>query len=149
MRMWSACSTKHQKSNADVCGWLWDREDMHPKIQTLSTNMPSTWPSEALWVNYWNPKSADPRRVWKGNNNDKKSGKYNVFTFCPAAVDLLKKRMPPPSAMVWEMPCHHKSVMTNHQTLEKNQTIGRGGHFWTSMVSCFTSQICWLHPRSY
>ena len=104
MRMWSACSTKHQKSNADVCGWLWDREDMHPKIQTLSTNMPSTWPSEALWVNYWNPKSADPRRVWKGNNKDKKSGKYNVFTFCPAAVDLLKKGclpLPP-----WCEKCH-------------------------------------------
>ena len=147
MRMWSACSTKHQKSNADVCGGCGIGKIYIPKSKHWAQTCHQHDPAKRS-DNYWNPKSADPRRVWKGNNNDKKSGKYNVFTFCPAAVDLLKKRMPPPSAMVWEMPCHHKSVMTNHQTLEKNQTIGRG-HFWTSMVSCFTSQSCWLHPRSY
>ena len=79
--------------------------------------MSSTWPNEALWVNYWSPKSADPR-VWQGNDHDnnicKKCGlvmprwnirdtnvlgamqffgKCNVFTFCPAAVDLFGKKL--------------------------------------------------------
>ena len=78
--------------------------------------MSSTWPNEALWVNYWSPKSADPR-VWQGNDHDnsicKKCGlvmprwnirdtnvlgamqffgKCNVFTFCPAAVDLFEQK---------------------------------------------------------